>query len=248
MGINKEGNMNELKELEILGCRRFVCPNLSIIDEKGKELNLREETIKRSKDMAIEYFKKTYHKPHYSSARHVIPGIVYIAAILENDRRSQEDIKKIFDTSHKTITRWYRDVMDVLDIKRLKEERVKEKRKLKTLDINIDEEFCEIDKEGKALLLEDNTIERAKILASKYFKIADFDHYYPRIKQLWPAFIYAASIIENDRRTQMDIFNVSGITESVISKWYIDIQRVLGLKIICHGTHTITVLEEQYDS
>lgn len=247
--------MDDLKELEIQGCRKFVCPNLSLIDEKGRELNLREDTIKRSKDMAIEYFKKTYHKPHYSSARHVLPGIVYIVSILEGDRRSQGDIVKIFDVSHKTITRWYRDVMDTLNIKTLKEEklkkeklkkeRIEKERKFKVLDVNIDSEFCEIDKEGKALSLKDDTIERAKNLASKYFKVASFDHYYPHIKQLWPAFIYAASIIENDRRTQMDISNVSGIAESVISKWHNDIKRVLCMKIICHGTHAITVL---YDS
>jgi len=240
--------MDDLKKLEIQGCRTFVCPNLSLIEEKGKELNLMEATIKRSKDMAIEYFRKTYHKPHYSSARHVLPGIVYIASILEGDRRSQEDIKKIFDVSHKTITRWYRDVMDVLGIKTLKKERFEEEGKFEAQYINIDNTFCEIDKEGKALLLEDGTIERAKNLASKYFKIANFDHYYKHVKQLLPAFIYMASIIENDRRTQMEVGKVLGVHESVISKWYNDILGVLGMKIICNGGHTIAVLEEQYDS
>lgn len=233
--------MNELKELEIQGCRTFVCPNLSLIDKKGNELGLRDTTIKRSKDMAIEFFKKTYHKPHFSSARHVIPGIVYIASIIEDDRKSQKDIAKIFDVSLCTIKKWYRDVMVVLDIKTLKKEK-----QFKVQEINIDIEFCEIDKEGKALSLEDSTIESAKNLASRYFKIADIDHYYPHIKQLWPAFIYTASVIENDSRRQLDVLKVSGVSECIISKWHQDILRVLGMKLIRCGRR-FKVLENQYD-
>jgi hypothetical protein len=48
------------KDLDKQACRTFVCPNLALIDEKGKELGLRDATIKKAKDMAIEYFTKTY--------------------------------------------------------------------------------------------------------------------------------------------------------------------------------------------
>jgi transcription initiation factor TFIIIB Brf1 subunit/transcription initiation factor TFIIB len=233
--------MNDVKELERQGCRTFICPNLNLIDEKGNELGLRDTTIKRSKDMAIEFFKKTYHKPHYSSARYVIPGIVYIASIVEDDRRSQNDIIKVFDISPRTIKKWYRDVMIVLGIKILKE-----KKQIKIPVIDIDREFCEIDKEGKALSLEDDAIESAKNLASKYYVTVDFDHYRSHIRQLRSAFLYTASIIENDSRRQMDIYRVTGVAECTISKWHKDILKVLGMKIIKCGSR-VSVLENQDD-
>jgi transcription initiation factor TFIIIB Brf1 subunit/transcription initiation factor TFIIB len=97
-------------------------------------------------------------------------------------------------------------------------------------------------------LLQDVTIETAKHLMSKYFKIESFGRHYLRIRRLRSAFIYTASIIENDRRSQFEIGQASGVSEAVISNWYNDILRVLGLKIISHCGHTITVLEGQYDS
>src|SRR3972149_6869005 len=89
--------MVNIKELEIQGCRKFVCPNLCLLDEKGKELNLKEETIKRSKNIAIDYFKKTYHNPNYS-AKKVLAAILYIASILEGEKKSQKNIaNRYFD-------------------------------------------------------------------------------------------------------------------------------------------------------
>ena len=58
---------NHGKELEKQACKTFVCPNLSLIDKKGRGLQLNGATIKRAKDLAIEYFKKTYRDHHYSS-------------------------------------------------------------------------------------------------------------------------------------------------------------------------------------
>ncbi|MBZ5529590.1 MAG: hypothetical protein LAN71_17045 [Acidobacteriia bacterium] len=49
--------------LEEIDCKTFACPSLNLIDEKGKELRLKDVTIKKAKDMAIEYLKKTYHVP-----------------------------------------------------------------------------------------------------------------------------------------------------------------------------------------
>lgn len=232
----------DLKNLEMKGCRTFICPNLSLMEKKCKELNIREGIIERSKSIAFEYFKKTYHKPHYSSARHVMPAIVYVAYMLEGDKLSKVKMAKMFSTSTVTIRKWQMDIMEVLDINiPEKEEKSKEPK-------FCDSQFCEIDKEGKVLLLKDSTIEMAKHLMSKYFKIESFDRHYSRIRGLRSGFIYTASIIENDRRRQIEISQVLGVPEAVVSNWHRDIMRVLGLRIIGHQMHTISVLEEQYDS
>ena len=74
------------KELDMLACRTYVCPNMGLIEEKGKELGLDDRIIERAKNMAVEYFKKTYHKPHYSSAKYVLPSFIYVAAIREGEK------------------------------------------------------------------------------------------------------------------------------------------------------------------
>jgi hypothetical protein len=166
IGVYNAASLNNLKNLEINGCRIFVCPNLNMMETKCKELNIREDIIERAKSMALEYFKKTYHKPHYSSARHVMPAIVYIACVLEGYKISKVEIAKMFSTSTVTIRKWQTDIMEILDIKILgKEEKPKDPK------FCVDGQFCEIDKEGKMLLLKDSTIEMAKNLMSKYFKI-----------------------------------------------------------------------------
>ena len=108
---------NLRKDLDKKGCKAFVCPNLSLIDKKGKELQLKDATIKKAKDIAVEYFKKTYHRPHYSSVKYLLPAFIYIASILENERRTQWDVANIFGMTITTIRKWYRDISDVLDIK-----------------------------------------------------------------------------------------------------------------------------------
>lgn len=108
---------NRRKDLDKQACKTFVCPNLSLIDEKGKELNLKDETIKTAKDMAIEYFKKTYRMPHYSSAKHLLPAFTYIASILKNERKTQWDIEIVYGVSCVTIRKWYLDISKVLNIK-----------------------------------------------------------------------------------------------------------------------------------
>ena len=105
------------KDLDKQACRTFVCPNLALIDEKGKDLGLRDVTIKKAKDMAIEYFRKTYQTPHYSSAKNLLPAFMYMASIIENDRRTQWDVEKVYKVSSATIRKWYKDISDVLNIK-----------------------------------------------------------------------------------------------------------------------------------
>lgn len=105
------------KDLDKQACRTFVCPNLSLMDEKGKELGLRDVTIKKAKDMAIEYFRKAYQMPHYSSVKHLLPAFMYIASIMEKDRRTQWDMEIAYNVNSATIRKWYKDISSVLDIK-----------------------------------------------------------------------------------------------------------------------------------
>ena len=105
------------KDLDRQACRTFVCPNLALMDKRGRELELKEVTIKRAKDMAVEYFRKTYQTPHYSSAKSLLPAFIYMASIIEDDRRTQWDVEKVYKVSSATIRKWYKDISDVLDIK-----------------------------------------------------------------------------------------------------------------------------------
>lgn len=105
------------KDLDKQACKMFVCPNLSLIDEKGKELGLRDTTIKKAKGMAVEYFKKTYQEPHYSSVKHLLPSFMYMASIIENDRRTQWDMEMAYNVNTATIRKWYKDISNVLNIR-----------------------------------------------------------------------------------------------------------------------------------
>ena len=127
------------KELEKRACKTFVCPNLSLIDEKGKQLQLKDETIKRAKDMAIEYFKKTYRNPHYSSAKHLLPAFTYIASIIEGERRTQWSIEQVYGINSVTIRKWYRDISNVLNIDIIGDKIIRFKQNLTVKsDIDID--------------------------------------------------------------------------------------------------------------
>ena len=232
------------REIEILGCKIFVCPNLSLLDEKGKELGLKERTIKKAKDIAIMYFKKTYHMPHYSSVRCLLPSFIYIASIVEGEKKTQTKVADVFGVSHSTITKWYNGIIYTLGMIIPEEVR---KSKISRRPDMIGMFAYEIEKEGKALQLNEETIEKAKNLVIKYSEKAPNYRYYSHIKQLSPAFVYMASVIENDRRTQIEVSMVSGVAESFISKWYRNILRVLGMKIISNNMHVIAVLEGQDD-
>lgn len=228
-----------VQELEMQAYKTFVCPNIGIIDEKGKVLGLKNDTIERAKNIAIEYFKKTYHKPRYSSAKYVFPAFIYIASILEDDIRPQTQISIVFSTTTVTIKRWYKEIVNTLNIE------LNSSKKKRTIDT--DALLDEIDREGNVLSLRHSTIEKAKILALQYFGIVDIDEYFSHTKYLLPAFVYTASIIENDKRNQGDISQISGISEGTISKWHNNILRNLNMKIIRHRDHVIAVLKIRDD-
>lgn len=99
----------------------FVCPDLSIIDKKGKELKLRDDTIEKAKDFATKYFEKTYLTPKYSSPKYLMPAFLYIAAIhggykYEGERKTQKEIAEAFNISIYMIYKWYTHIADTIDV------------------------------------------------------------------------------------------------------------------------------------
>ena len=245
------------KELEIHGCRMFVCPNINLIDDKGKELLLKDGTIKRAKELAIKYFKDTYHRPHYSSARHLLPAFIYIASILEGDRIFQKEVAEVFGTTNVTIMKWYRDIVgtmglniicdDVIYDKRRVRERTK---KLANYGISVHPDFDLIDEGGKLLGSDSLVIKKAKDIAVRYFNNTwRRTRYPPTTKKIVPSLLYLASILEKDRRTQMDIAMKLNVSESNISIWYKDITDTLGMKIIYgKDRKVLKVIEGYYDN
>lgn len=248
-----DDNMNQImerptkKELEIQGCRTFVCPNLSLIDEKGKELGLKEETIKKAKELAVRYFKETYHRPHYSSAKHVLPAFLYIASILESERRYQSRVADVFGTSHSTVRKWYKDVINTLCLN-IKYDDNESTRVLNKYGEFIYPDLDLIEEGGKILGLKKGTTERAKNLAVRYFKVIYYKpNYPPATKTVMPSLLYLAGVIENDRRTQMDISTVFNVAEPVISAWHRDILDALGMKIIYGENRRVLKIIERQD-
>lgn len=247
-------NQMTIRELEIQGCRTFICPNISLIDEKGKELSLKEETIKRAKELAMKYFKDTYRKPHYSSARHLLPSFICVASIMEGDNRFQKEIADVFGTTNVTITKWNRNIIKTmgLDIEcnnviRDRKRVIRKTRTTNKYDIHIHPDLDMIDKGGKILGSDSLVIKKAKEIATKYFNNASLRSYnIPTTKTILPSLLYLASIIENDRRTQMDIAIKFNVAESHVSVWYKNITDVLGMKIIYgYNRKVLKVLEEK---
>lgn len=98
--------------------QKFVCPDLNLIDKKGKELKLKEDTIKKAKDFAMQYFEKTYKSPRYSSPKFLMPAFLYIAAIHGGieERKTQKEIADTCDISIVTIYKWYTDIANTIDV------------------------------------------------------------------------------------------------------------------------------------
>lgn len=108
--------MDKAKDLEIRGCKEFICPNLGLIEQKGKDLYLNDETVKRARGLAIEYLKKTYHAPRYSHIKYLLPSFLYIASIIDDDRRHQDKVADAFGISTKTVRKWNEDIIYTLDL------------------------------------------------------------------------------------------------------------------------------------
>ena len=251
----------DIKDLEIRGCRTFICPNMSLIDEKGKELLLKDRTIKRAKELAMKYFKDTYQRPNFSSARHLLPSFVCIASVIEGDKRFQKDIAQVFGTTNVTIHKWNIEIIKTmgLDIeysdamknrKGIVKETIKRNRKKYTRSyVYIHPDLDLIDKGGNILGSDSRVIKKAKEIATKYFdRLLSENGSFPAMETILPSLFYLAHIIENDKRIQMEIGIKFDVPESYISKYYNDIKNMLGMKIICgFDGKTLKVLEEKDD-
>lgn len=241
------------KELEMQGCRTFVCPNIGLIEEKGKELLLKDRTIKRAKELTIEYFKKTYRRPRYASAKNLLPAFIYIASVLERDRRFKKEVAEVFGTTNTTVAKWYRNIIETMNLRieceNASRDRKGIKRRTRTIKINdldIHPDLDLIEEGGNTLGSDSVVIKRAKDLSVKYFSITQRNGQYPpTTKTILPALLYLASILEKDRRRQMDIAAKFNISEPNVSVWYKEITNVLGMKIIYgFDQKVLKVLEE----
>jgi transcription initiation factor TFIIIB Brf1 subunit/transcription initiation factor TFIIB len=88
-----------------------------------------------------------------------------------------------------------------------------------------------IGKNCKKLNLKNETIENAKDLTFKYIEKTYHHPDYSHIKFLLPAFAYIATILNDDRRTQREIAEAFGTTESSLRKWYAHIVSLMEIKI-----------------
>lgn len=106
----------------------------------------------------------------------------------------------------------------------------------KDLEIKAYEKFVlpsiySMSKNCNRLSLKDGTILQAKDLALKYVEKTYHQPDYSHIKFLLPAFAYIATILNDDRRTQREIAEAFGTTESSLRKWYAHIVRLMEIKI-----------------
>lgn len=88
-----------------------------------------------------------------------------------------------------------------------------------------------IGKNCRKLKLKNETIVQAKDLALEYIEKTYHQPDYSHIKFLLPAFAYIATILNDDRRTQREIAEAFGTTESSLRKWYAHIIRLMNIEI-----------------
>ena len=84
----------------------------------------------------------------------------------------------------------------------------------------------------RKLNLKNGTIEQAKDLALRYIEKTYHQPDYSHIKFLLPAFAYIATRRNDDKRTQREISEAFGTTESSLRKWYNHIVCLMEIKII----------------
>ncbi len=88
-----------------------------------------------------------------------------------------------------------------------------------------------IDINCKKLDLKDETIKYAKDLATGYIKKTYHQPPYSHIKFLLPSFVYIATIVRDDRRTQREIAKAFGMTKTLMRKWYVHIKSTMNINI-----------------
>jgi len=104
------------KELEIKACKTFVCPNLTLLELKGRELGLSQEAIRKTKQMGIEFLKKTYHRPPYAYVKSIFPALLYMGGWLNDEVLSQKKCAEVFDYTSPICKKWFTIISAELQI------------------------------------------------------------------------------------------------------------------------------------
>ncbi len=89
----------------------------------------------------------------------------------------------------------------------------------------------QIDIKGKELSLSGGAIELARDIAIAYLKKTYHKPKYSSINFLVPAFLYIASFLKNEARTQKEVARVCGFTEVTVRRWTKEIKNELNIKI-----------------
>jgi transcription initiation factor TFIIIB Brf1 subunit/transcription initiation factor TFIIB len=105
------------KDLETRAYEKFVFPSIGSIDKNCRKLKLKNETIAQAKNLVLEYIEKTYHQPDYTHIKFLLPAFAYIAAIINDDRRTQREIAQAFGTTESSLRKWYTHIVRLMNIK-----------------------------------------------------------------------------------------------------------------------------------
>ena len=105
------------RDLKIKACRVFVCPNIKLIEEYGKALNLSSCAMQLTRIIAQTYLKKTYDLQHYGSGKYLVPAFLYMGALLAGETKTQAEIADICKSTGGTLRHWHQRIIKDLDLK-----------------------------------------------------------------------------------------------------------------------------------
>lgn len=141
-----------------------------------------------------------------------LSGIVYISSRKEGDPRSLTEICEVFGLNRRLVGRCFRKLTREADIN------------LKPVDPK-----KYIRRFGKKLMLRDKVIEKAIDI---YDEAEDKEVTYGKGKRgIAGACLYIAGIKYDEKRTQKDVYQVTGTTEVTIRNRYKDIAEELGIDV-----------------
>lgn len=105
------------RDLKIKACRVFVCPNVKLIEEHGRALNLSICAMQLTRIIAQTYLKKTYNLQHYGSGKSLIPAFLYMGGLLAGEIKTQAKIADICKSTEGTLRHWHQRIIKDLDLK-----------------------------------------------------------------------------------------------------------------------------------
>jgi hypothetical protein len=105
------------RDLKIKACKVFVCPNVKLIEEHGRALNLSICAMQLTRIIAQTYLKKTYNLQHYGSGKFLIPAFLYMGGLLAGEIKTQAEIADICKSTEGTLRHWHQRIIKDLDLK-----------------------------------------------------------------------------------------------------------------------------------